>query len=553
MRHLESLKTFFLFKYQSETIELRKKANILLLINTVAIIFLALNIVIVETIIQKDTVSAMAEVFLIAVFIASIVLLRAKYYSTGSTMTVIGTLLILSAIVFMEPSGNPFAEYKLAFFLAVPLMLTCLLGFRRFQPVLVSCIAIATVLLYFFLKAAPGRLAAGNTDVSPLIISLLILTVCGFFSYRVIAYTKEVVAIAEAETRSNINRMKSMENVLISSTKGIEIGNQLIQYSSTTLESIRIINEHLQGIYADIKALNARMAKSTKINTEVVVASKQFHAFFNEQNTLIAASSDAVEEMTNSIHRITESALGKKTFIDSLVKAADEGEQEMNKSLKAIDALAESISGIVDILKVIDDISERTNLLAMNAAIEAAHAGEHGKGFAVVAGEIRKLAENANHNTRMINESIKKNILDIKNTAEINKRAGTYFNRINSEIAVVARVIEEILSGMNGLSSGTKEVLGAVSEMVKASSQADEKISEVNSLIGENSKDITEIQGHCQALNETIGAVLAKFQDIVKASREIERIGNDNILNISQVKAKIDALHDEEVQLAESA
>jgi methyl-accepting chemotaxis protein len=197
------------------------------------------------------------------------------------------------------------------------------------------------------------------------------------------------------------------------------------------------------------------------------------------QSSFIEQTAGAMSEMAGniaSVARSTEAAneLGKK-----LRATAESGEQQLAGSIDSIRAIRESTTKVSEFVQVIADVADRTNLLAMNAAIEAAHAGEAGRGFAVVASEIRKLAESSSAQSRQIFEHIRQMTERVENGVAATEEAGSSFRRIFRGIDETAQLIDQVSSAMGEQRAGTDEVLASVSTVVDSTNTLKELMGSV--------------------------------------------------------------------------
>lgn len=182
----------------------------------------------------------------------------------------------------------------------------------------------------------------------------------------------------------------------------------------------------------------------------------------SEQATAIEQSSSAIEQISANIRAVDNNV---NIIIDeygTLVKEAEDGQKQQSSVTAQIDSIAQQSEHLMTANAAISSIAKQTNLLAMNAAIEAAHAGEAGKGFAVVAGEIRALAETSSKQSDSIS-SLLQNITDsIGGIVNSSNKSSQTFASVGSRITKLEQLIKEVQYGMNEERSGADNILNTM-------------------------------------------------------------------------------------------
>jgi methyl-accepting chemotaxis protein len=242
------------------------------------------------------------------------------------------------------------------------------------------------------------------------------------------------------------------------------------------------------------------------------------------QTAAVTESSASIEEMAASIQNvaaIAERESGRSRELVELVGKGQSAQQILEESVRIV---VEKFSAIQEVLIVIEGIAGSTNMLAMNAAIEAAHAGEAGKGFAVVSDEIRRLAESTGENARIITSSIKEMLESINVSLSSSVTSTSVFGEFSSRVNNFIAAFGEISSAMAEISSGTDQTLQGVSEL----------------------------RNSAQEIQQTSGALQADSDSIRLAIGEISRAIDDavtdyagmehGILAIEKAQEEIDQL-----------
>jgi methyl-accepting chemotaxis protein len=245
---------------------------------------------------------------------------------------------------------------------------------------------------------------------------------------------------------------------------------------------------------ADISVrLHDEIGKSRELIHEVEQLMERVRLKCSSQNSFILQSSAVIEEMMASIESATTHTNSRKSSISELVSLAESGKEEMNATVESIKKAVDSIRSIDSMVGIINEVADSTNMLSMNAAIEAAHAGESGKGFAVVAGEIRRLAETSQRNSGSIAKTLGDIVRHIMNTSEVSSTTGGRITQIINYVKDVAGSLTELVHTMNEMSVGSGQIVEALGELKEMAAEVDEAQTGMDSALNGLQQIITSI------------------------------------------------------------
>jgi len=208
--------------------------------------------------------------------------------------------------------------------------------------------------------------------------------------------------------------------------------------------------------------LDRQLVEQIKQDAELVNSITKLVADFNDgiefQTKAIHESSQVTESLVASLKRVSDITQREKESIKSLTENAARSQESMQETKQSVQNISQSVEGISTAIKIISTIAANTNLLSMNAAIEAAHAGEAGKGFAVVADEIRRLSESTRMNSIDISRTLKSIIEGINTTSTQSIETEKRISEISKEIGSFAQIIADITNTFNRLAGESQEI-----------------------------------------------------------------------------------------------
>jgi len=221
-------------------------------------------------------------------------------------------------------------------------------------------------------------------------------------------------------------------------------------------------------IYKVIDDLNAESAEAAAASSQVEAASHQLAEASLEEASSMQETSSTLEETSSMIQQNNENTTLAAALSKQATQSAEKSNHEMEKMVDLMEKLEQSSSDISKIVKVIDEIAFQTNILSLNAAVEAAHAGEAGKGFAVVAGEVRNLAQRSAEAAKETTVIIENNIKLATEGVEMAKDVEESLIQIDEESKKVSNLVHEISIASEEQARGIHEIHKAVSQMEEA-------------------------------------------------------------------------------------
>jgi methyl-accepting chemotaxis protein len=348
--------------------------------------------------------------------------------------------------------------------------------------------------------------------------------------------------IGELADYFNLTLEKIMNLVAVIKRQAVDlfnIGNELAGNMEQTAASVTQISANIQNVKTQVINQSASVTETSATMEQVTLNIERLNASVEEQTYSVTQSSSAIEEMLANIQSVTQTLLRNAENVNELNAASEAGRLSLQAVSGDIQEIARESEGLLEINLVMQTIASQTNLLSMNAAIEAAHAGEAGKGFAVVADEIRKLAENSSKQSKTISSVLKKikgsiDIITKSTNAVLDK-----FQAINDRVKIVSDQEANVRNAMEEQGAGSQQILEAISKLNDLTSrvkQGSVEMLEGSKEVIKESKNLEMVTHHISGgMNEMAAGV----EQINTAVNTINNITNSNKEHINILVAEV--------------
>jgi methyl-accepting chemotaxis protein len=538
----KSFKSYFLGAYDDQDFMTKAKAIYTFYL---ALALLAAAVVPFALMFFKGFAPAEAAFRLVALVcvILSLALLRAGKSRASADFLVGVSDALLCVFLYLRPFLHYYELYALAFLLEATILMACLVGRSRLLPVIIASVSYALVLAFFFVRTS-RLMPAGDLPkaIESLFFIALFLGLSGFVGTLLMRMIENFTGIAMRESERNKARVAAMGAVVDTARDGMALGDRLLAFVGENGERVRASEKGLGELQSDFKRLSERIGATSKGNAEIALFVERVRDKTLGHSEAIHETSAAIEQINATIDTAATGTAAKREKMGELQRLTDQGEADMKRALDSILKIADSSAEINEVGRIIQKISSQTNLLAMNASIEAAHAGDFGRGFAVVADEIRALAEQTSTNAKEITRTLKEIAAEIELARQVNQKASDGFRVVKSGVTSIGEAMDGIFNAMLEIRSGIGEIAQAAGGVREASLDIESAVQGIAERSGASVRELNTLGEALRDHASAIEAMLGAFAAMALGMNSLGEIGKENLRRIAAVELAVEAM-----------
>ena len=524
--------------YRKADIRIRKKAGLLA---PSALVIGLLGLVL--ALVMAATGAIVVALFLLGltVFSGTVLFLMARgRYSLASSLFLYGLFLVMFAAIKFDAYQNLYECYVFGTLGSFLLIMAGLIAPNRTQVLIITLLNLGAIAVLYISDAYPLEGTVTPLAIQSLATSAVLIITGGAFTALTVKLQSALVDESERSARVAADNFKNMTIATgEAQASALETGTRLAGTATGLSDSARELLDIAAEENTQVAALDQALETVAALNESAAEAQERVRSSLGTYSAKVLSASAAVAQMVRSIEEINRASEERKDSLEGLSVLSRDGEERIEDLAVAIQGIVKAAERMDEINTLIGEVSGRTNLLGMNASIEAAHAGEAGKGFAVVAEEIRNLSEETGEGSRAIGTLIA-NIKDaVHKATTANAEAHAFFGTMTSEIEQVSSTLSGLLRRVAEVSAGTVDVRATVEGFSDLAGSADKAADDTGSALRKSSAQSAASREVAALLRKGAQRIQIACEALIKEASSLQDLGSENVRRMEELKTRL--------------